>query len=237
VSPRSRLDPKAGLSKLSELYLYHTDVSGAGMAHLSGLTNLSSLDLSRTRVTDAGLAYLKGLTRLSWLDLSHTQVSDAGLAHLKGLTNLRSLHLEGTKVTESGLIRLKCLTNLSGLHVDATQVIDARLAHLSGPTKAGYVELSAAQVTDAGAKELMRALPNLRIYSHNLPLRETHYRNKSILAPTDVKHDEPTNLIRATIRRSEVAPVPPISPPDDGLPLAKGRRSVVVFAVGRADCG
>jgi hypothetical protein len=49
---------------------------------LRGLTKVSLLSLYGTQVTDAGLAELKGLTKLSTLDLRHTRVTDAGIKRL-----------------------------------------------------------------------------------------------------------------------------------------------------------
>jgi internalin A len=48
-----------------------------------GLSNLSQLCLGGTQVTDAGLVHLTSLTRLSQLYLVNTQVTDAGIKELK----------------------------------------------------------------------------------------------------------------------------------------------------------
>jgi Leucine-rich repeat (LRR) protein len=47
------------------------------------MTNLTELDLYDTQVTDAGLEHLKGLTSLTKLSLSRTPITDAGLAEIK----------------------------------------------------------------------------------------------------------------------------------------------------------
>jgi len=47
------------------------------------LTKLRSLGLSRTQVTDAGLEHLTGLTNLEKLWLANTQVSDEGVKKLR----------------------------------------------------------------------------------------------------------------------------------------------------------
>lgn len=58
--------------------------------HLKGLTNLTNLVLYRTQASDAGLVHLKGLTNLSYLQLDGTQVTDAGVKELKqALPSLR----------------------------------------------------------------------------------------------------------------------------------------------------
>ena len=65
------------------------------------------VDLFGSEVTDAGLAHLTGLTALEVLDLEGTQVTDAGLAHLTGLTGLEFLFLDDTQVTEMGVAELQ----------------------------------------------------------------------------------------------------------------------------------
>ena len=66
-------------------------------------------------------------------------ITDAGLSHLTGLTKLSALDLVGTRITDAGLAHLKSLSNLKTLEVGDTHV------------------------TDAGARELQKALPNLKI--------------------------------------------------------------------------
>jgi internalin A len=74
------------------LVLNATQVTDAGLAHLSGLMTLERLTLVATQVTDAGLAHLTGLTGLETLNLSETQVTDAGISELqKALPNCRIL--------------------------------------------------------------------------------------------------------------------------------------------------
>jgi len=41
------------------------------------------LELRGTEITDAGLVHLTGLTKLQWLHLRNTRVTDAGVNELK----------------------------------------------------------------------------------------------------------------------------------------------------------
>jgi hypothetical protein len=61
-----------GLTKLSYLVLSDTKV-----------TSLSTLRVGATQISDAGLAHLSGLSNLADLEIAKTQVSDAGLKRLK----------------------------------------------------------------------------------------------------------------------------------------------------------
>lgn len=89
-------------NRITTVGLRNTQVTDAGLLHLTGVTKLNVLDLDNTQVTDAGLSHLKGLTKLEWLYLHNTQVTDAGLLHLKGLTKLLSVSLKNTHTTVEG---------------------------------------------------------------------------------------------------------------------------------------
>ena len=111
-----------GMDSLKKLYLNYTKITDAGLAHLKDLKNLEWLELRNTRITDAGLAHLKGLSSLVRLDLSQTKITDAGLVHLKGLKSLDTLFLSDTKITDAGLIHLKDLNNLALVFLDGTNI-------------------------------------------------------------------------------------------------------------------
>ncbi len=58
-------------------------MTGAGLVHLQGLTRLSYLSLYGTQVSDAGLEHLNGLTNLANLHVEGTRVTDAGVEKLQ----------------------------------------------------------------------------------------------------------------------------------------------------------
>ncbi len=66
-----------------------------------------ALELRRTQITAAGLAHLSGLTQLERLDLRDTRVTDADLVHLRVLTSLRQLEINDTNVTDAGVAELQ----------------------------------------------------------------------------------------------------------------------------------
>lgn len=86
--------------------LARTQVTDAGLGHLSGMKNITRLHLENTKITDAGLVHLAGLTNLEYLNLYGTQVTDAGIAKLSGLKNLKKIFLWQSKVSESGAQKL-----------------------------------------------------------------------------------------------------------------------------------
>jgi hypothetical protein len=67
-----------------------------------GLTRLETLSLDRTQITDAGLIHVSRLLKLRGLILEGDQVTDAGLRHLKPMRQLAVLNLRDTQV---GVVR------------------------------------------------------------------------------------------------------------------------------------
>jgi hypothetical protein len=86
-----------GPDEPAQLHLTSTEVGDAGLAHLKGLY------LGHTKIIGAGMAHPEGLTALESLSLRETAVDDAGLKHLHGLKALRSLKLGDTNVTAAGV--------------------------------------------------------------------------------------------------------------------------------------
>ncbi|MBC7854587.1 MAG: leucine-rich repeat domain-containing protein, partial [Pirellulaceae bacterium] len=103
----------ARLTKLTHLYLNHTQITSTGLAHLTRLKGLTELWLSGTQVTDTGLVHLDPLKGLAALMLNNTQVTDAGLVHLADLNSLTQLQLDDTQVTDSGMVHLARLKGLA----------------------------------------------------------------------------------------------------------------------------
>jgi hypothetical protein len=138
--------------------LADTQVSNAGLTHLSKMVGGQWLDLSRTRVTDVSVLFGSGsvnfvdhvsslklagnriarveMPRRRWsplfvLDLSDTDADDGTLASLSdGLVNLFDLNLSGTKVSDDGLSSLLRMEGLSKLNLIDTQVTAAGVARL-----------------------------------------------------------------------------------------------------------
>ena len=104
------LDPKSG--EVIEVRLDVTQITDAGLVHLSGLTSLTTLYLSDTQVTDAGLKHLKNMASLNTLFLNNTQITDAGLAHLTDLASLSILSLRDTQVTAFKVLDMRAAQSL-----------------------------------------------------------------------------------------------------------------------------
>jgi predicted negative regulator of RcsB-dependent stress response len=149
--------------------LNDTDVTDAGLVHLSGLKGLKHLSLNKTQVTDAGLQHLSGLKELTYLCLDGRQMTESGLRHLAGLKELKYLQLQDPELTDAGLVHLAKLKGLKSLFLDNTQVTDSGLVHLAGVKSLTWLTLINTQVTDAGIAELQKALPKCKISHGKAP--------------------------------------------------------------------
>ena len=107
------LAPLADIQNLSELDLANTQITAAGLKHISNANNLTKLSLANTSLDDAALKQIEGLTNLMSLNLYNTKVTDAGLASLKNMTFLRKVYAWQSGVTEQGAAELnKALPNV-----------------------------------------------------------------------------------------------------------------------------
>jgi hypothetical protein len=76
----SALRSLPGLKRVS---LYCTNITDAGIEHVSQLGNLEDLTLSGTDVSDSGLMLLQRLKHLKQLRVKSTRVTDTGVAMLQ----------------------------------------------------------------------------------------------------------------------------------------------------------
>ena len=107
------LAPLADIQNLSELDLANTQITAAGLKHISNANNLTKLSLANTSLDDAALKQIEGLPNLMSLNLYNTKVTDAGLASLKNMKFLRKVYAWQSGVTEQGAAELnKALPNV-----------------------------------------------------------------------------------------------------------------------------
>jgi len=101
------LAPLADIQNLSELDLGNTQITAAGLAHISKASSLTKLSLANTAIDDAGLKQIEGLTNLMSINLYNTKVTDAGLVSLKNMKFLRKVYGWQSSITEKGAAELK----------------------------------------------------------------------------------------------------------------------------------
>lgn len=111
-----------GMTRLRELDLNNTQITGVGLQSLQG-SKLEILRLRKTPITDESLKHLQAIPTIQQLDLSETRIGDAGLAHLCKLPNLKVLLLRETPITENGFQQhLAPMPSLERVSVDRTAV-------------------------------------------------------------------------------------------------------------------
>lgn len=114
------LEPLRGLP-LTHLHLTCAELGDQGAEVLNSLTQLEEAQLTRSQVTDAGLQHLT-LPALKNLSLSGSiGVTDAGLANLSGMPLLETLFLGETGVTGKDMAPLAVLKNLKAVLLNGMQ--------------------------------------------------------------------------------------------------------------------
>ena len=175
--------------QLRKLDLYGTNISDAGLVHVSKLGNLDSLNLGFChrltnesvdsivklkrlkylnlgfcrRISDAALERLGALTELETLNLSLTSVGDNSLKQISMLKKLDALDLDGTAITNEGLKPLTTLPRLRSLRLIGTPISDNAIEHLSKLNKLRHLYVKDTNLTLRGLTELKRQLPDCRI--------------------------------------------------------------------------
>jgi len=146
--------------------LHSTQVTDSDLSFLNNerkaLKQLSYLDLRLTHIGDAGVHHLRKLTSLQTLNLFRTNLSDRGLKDLRDLRDLRVLLIGGTRVSDVGLVHLRRFDRLQKLSLFQTQVTDAGIPNLKVLSSLEQLLIRGTKITDLGAKELQKALPNLK---------------------------------------------------------------------------
>jgi hypothetical protein len=172
------------LRKLKHLGFLRTQLTAAGMEHVSQmpelrtlriydgmaiddtalipigrLSRLEDLALGQTGITDDGLRHLHGLNQLKKLDLRITNITDEGIAHLASFDKLQELTLNAN-ITDAGMRKLTALQSLKYLNLPGSPVTDEGMKSLAQLHKLKELHMGRAKVTDAGILEL-RALHEL----------------------------------------------------------------------------
>jgi Leucine-rich repeat (LRR) protein len=96
------------LPALTRLYLGGVkSLTTEGLRAVGGLTTLTWLSLYNSNVTNVGLRELRDLTALTFLGLSYSSVTDVGLQELTTLTALTQLGVHGCSTSKAGRDALK----------------------------------------------------------------------------------------------------------------------------------
>jgi hypothetical protein len=144
----------AGLPYVEHLYVWGSEVSDAGLAHLRRPDRLVSFGTYNSLVGDGFLKRLCNSTRLERLALGRSEITDEGLLAIRTVTKLKRLGLSGSKITDAGMAALDNMTALEIVDLDRTEVTDAGLIHLKNAKRLRHLGLSRTSITDAGLEHL-----------------------------------------------------------------------------------
>ncbi len=163
----------SGAKSLADLTLAHTNVTGAGLAHLSNLPivrmslqsrvvkgealaaianlqELQDLELQCQDLTLASLPALGKLSKLQSLVAFRTPVGPGGIESLRGLAQLRKLVLFSKDIDDASIDALNTLTNLEELEIASASLTDVGLGKLKLPKLKNLSLDSCTGITDAG---------------------------------------------------------------------------------------
>jgi hypothetical protein len=155
------LQPLATFSRLEELQLARTRITGKVFDRFPPLRELRILILDETAFDDHGMQHLGESIWMQRLDLSSTRVTGRGLAAMHRMKSLRDLSLQGTPIEDNDLAVLDFLPQLRNLNLGLTRITDAAMDRLARLNQLEVLHLGGTQVTDA-AMERLATLPVLR---------------------------------------------------------------------------
>jgi hypothetical protein len=121
------------LTDLKFLYLFSTEVTDKGLAHIQHLKKIEELRLNNTKgVTGNGLAKMDCLKNLRQLDVDHCKNIGVALTALGGSPTLQAISLRNCDLTEQDLNTLCKFPNLISLTLDGnSKVTDSTISKLS----------------------------------------------------------------------------------------------------------
>lgn len=155
------LRPLARFTRLEELQLGRTDITGRVFDGFPSLHELRVLVLDETSFDDDGMSRLEGSVWMQRLDLSFTQVTGAGLRALHNMTALRELSLYGTTLGDADLSLLDQTPDLRNLNLGLTNITDEGARHLSRLPAMEVLHLGGTGITDQ-TLDYLCAMPKLR---------------------------------------------------------------------------
>ncbi|WP_425616548.1 hypothetical protein NA78x_000196 [Anatilimnocola sp. NA78] len=160
----TQLQQLAELSSLRELLLDKSNVTDAGVAHLTKLGKLEHLKLRGARITDAGFQQLCTIESLQRLNLPQADLTDAGLAAITNLKQLELLRLGSPKVTDAGVAHIAQAQTIRWLHLIDIPLGDASLKSIAELPHLESLYLDGAKMSDAAYDEFFKAKPKLHVH-------------------------------------------------------------------------
>lgn len=157
-----------GLTKLTDLRVRGTNVTGEGLAAVEGSApTLAYLDISECPFVDADMAVLAKFTNLTTLKMFQVQnVSDESFKNLAGLKKLKMLDVSKCPIGPVGADAIASLPALEELSLAESDIDDAGLAKIAGMKTLKKINLKTLnKATEAGLAKFKAAQPNVTVAS------------------------------------------------------------------------
>ena len=161
ISERMNLLAVLPPNALACLVLSSTSIADKDLAFVGNLTGLRRLEFEDTDITDAGLVHLSKLANLEYLSLSCTLIKGNTLDHLNA-AHLKNLHLENVALEPKAFRSISKFKELRWLSLTRAHLSDTALVELATlPKLEGLIIPENPNVTDAGVRKLA-AMKQLR---------------------------------------------------------------------------
>ncbi|MBS0207882.1 MAG: protein kinase [Planctomycetes bacterium] len=147
---------------LEVLVLNGSQITDRGIPNLQRLTKLRQLGLVGTQVTGSSLAALAGCKQLEVLQVGNSPFDNAGMAQLAKFTSLKSLDVTQTQITDSSVGVLQRLPNLATIYMRENNLTDRAVPVLRTLAHTKLLRVPK-QISPAGMQELKNSLPQCKV--------------------------------------------------------------------------
>ncbi|MBI2826983.1 MAG: hypothetical protein HYX69_20090 [Planctomycetia bacterium] len=155
------------LSKLTELFIQDSRVTGTAFASPGMFPSLTGLTIQPCLVDDIGMRHIAGIGSLKAIALVSDKISDQGMSEIAELANLQLLCIGGRNVTDAGIAVVQSLPRLRTLLIDGPAASDASMVHVARLQNVERLGLERGPLTDCGL-EALKNLPKLtRLILHD----------------------------------------------------------------------
>lgn len=150
-------------SRLMNLTITDSKLTGGGIENLSKCNRLNNLDLEKLVLTDVGVGQIAKIDSLAIIRMVGCGVSDQGLVGLSKHSGLWSVTLQGDPISDSGVKSLGNIMTLSDVTISSSQITDVAYNHLSAMAKLNTINIRGPKLTPQGKTAFQKAMPKVKV--------------------------------------------------------------------------
>ncbi|XP_064874267.1 LOW QUALITY PROTEIN: uncharacterized protein LOC115129781 [Oncorhynchus nerka] len=164
----------ANLTGLTQLFLFHNQISNLPGCVFQDLKDLRILKLGSNKILTLNDAFMSGLHKLEYLSMSYNKLSSISKGDFKGLASLKTLLLFDNQIASLEDGAFEGLVNLTELRLQSNKItqIDIRNTVLTGLPSLRTLDISCNYITYVNDDKLdpppfshLTSLENLQIHS------------------------------------------------------------------------